>query len=207
MNTTEEKFNNIENEENVSAQENVDNTQEENTTEAQNDSVENTTESAEAEEPKKELTTEEKLEQAEAKVAELEQKLLYKAAEFENYRKNMMKKTAELIKNGGEKVISTILPVIDDMELAQKNMDKMEDVSAVKEGLNLIIDKFMKTLAQEGLKEMEPVGTDFDTDFHEAIALVPGLPEDQKNKVIDCVQSGYTLNDKVIRHAKVAVAQ
>lgn len=160
----------------------------------------------EAEQPK-EKTVEEKLAEAEAQIAELKNQILYKAAEFDNYRKRVMQEKAELIRNGGAKVITTILPIIDDFERAEQNMDKLEDVAACKEGVTLIIEKFMKLLKQEGLEKIDAVGKEFDTDYHEAVAMVPGMPEDQKNKVIDCVQDGYMLNDKVIRHAKVAVAQ
>lgn len=154
-----------------------------------------------------EETPEEKIAQLEKQVAELKTQQLYKVAEFDNFRKRVIQEKAELIKNGGAKVITTLLPIVDDLERAQQNMDKFEDVAAVKEGLNLIIDKFFKLLAQEGLKKMEVVGQPFDADYHEAIASVPGLPEDQKGKVIDCMTAGYTLNDKVIRYAKVAVAE
>lgn len=143
----------------------------------------------------------------EAQIAELKKQNLYKAAEFDNFRKRVMQEKAELIKNGGSKVITTLLPIIDDLERAQENMDKYEDVAALKEGITLIIDKLFKLLAQEGLKKMEVVGTDFNSDLHEAIAMVPGLPADQKGKIIDCMTAGYTLNDKVIRYAKVAVAE
>lgn len=173
----------------------------------ENENVEAGTSEATAEEPVKELTVEEKLAEAEAQIAELKKQQLYKAAEFDNFRKRQMQEKAELIKNGGAKVLTTILPIIDDLERAQQNMDKMEDLEACKEGVNLIIDKFMKLLAQEGLKKIEAVGTEFNTDFHEAIAMVPGMPEDQKGKVIDCVLNGYMLNDKVLRHSKVAVAE
>ena len=104
-------------------------------------------------------------------------------------------------------MIKTILPIIDDLERAQQNMAKMEDVSAVKEGVELIIDKFFKQLATEGLKKIDAVGQPFDTDFHEAIAMVPGQPEEMQGKVLDCMKAGYMLNDKVIRFAQVAVAQ
>ena len=154
-----------------------------------------------------EQTTDDKLAEAEAQIAELKRQMLYKAAEFDNYRKRVMQEKAELIKNGGAKVIASILPIIDDFERAEKNMEKLEDVAACKEGVRLIIDKFLKQLKQEGLEKMDVVGKPFDTDYHEAVAMVPGLPEDQKNKVIDCVLEGYMLNDKVIRHAKVAVAE
>ena len=176
------------------------------TGEAQTDS--NSEEAAEEPvEAVQEKTVEEKLAEAEAQIAELKNQMLYKAAEFDNYRKRVMQEKAELIKNGGAKVIASILPIIDDFERAEQNMEKLEDVAACKEGVSLIIDKFMKLLKQEGLEKMDVVGKPFDTDYHEAVAMVPGLPEDQKNKVIDCIMEGYLLNDKVIRHAKVAVAE
>ena len=163
-------------------------------------------ETKETEEPR-ELTPEEKITELEKQIEELKKQQLYKVAEFDNFRKRVMQQKAELIKNGGSKVITTLLPVIDDLERAQQNMDKYEDVAAVKEGINLIIDKFFKLLAQEGLKKMEAVGQPFDSDLHEAIAMVPGQPEDLKGKVMDCMIAGYILNDKVIRYAKVAVAE
>ena len=156
---------------------------------------------------KKELTPEEKISELEKQIEELKNQQLYKMAEFDNFRKRVMQEKADLIKNGGAKFITTLLPIIDDMERAQQNMDKYEDVAAVKEGLSLIIDKFFKLMAQEGLKKMEVVGQPFDADLHEAIAMVPGQPDDQKGKVMNCMMSGYTLNDKVIRYAKVAVAE
>ena len=160
----------------------------------------------EAEAPK-ELTPEERIAELEKQVEDLKNQQLYKVAEFDNFRKRVMQEKADLIKNGGAKVITTLLPVIDDLERAQQNMDKYEDVNAVKEGLNLIIDKFFKLMAQEGLKKMDVVGQPFDSDLHEAIAMVPGQPDDKKGKVMDCMMAGYTLNDKVIRYATVAVAE
>ena len=160
----------------------------------------------EAETPR-ELTPEEKIAELEKQVEELKNQQLYKVAEFDNFRKRVMQEKAELIKNGGSKVITTLLPIVDDLERAQQNMDKYEDVAAVKEGLNLIIDKLFKLLAQEGLKKMDVVGQPFDSDLHEAIAMVPGQPDEMKGKVMDCMTAGYTLNDKVIRYAKVAVAE
>ena len=120
-----------------------------------------------------------------------------------------MKEKAELIKNGSEKAISAILPILDDLERALQNMQKADDVKAMYEGIDLIHQKFLKNLGHEGLEKMNPVGEAFDTDFHEAIALVPAQEEAQKGKgkILDCVQTGYKLNDKVIRHAKVVVAQ
>ena len=145
------------------------------------------------------------LTKAQQEVEELKKTLLYKTAEFENYRKRTMKEKADLILNGGEKTISAILPVLDDFERALA--DKSEDPKAIKEGVQMIFNKFVKTLEGLGVKKIETADKDFDVDFHEAIAMVPGMGDDKKGKVIDCVQTGYTLNDKVIRHAKVAVGQ
>ncbi len=160
-----------------------------------------------AEAPVEEKTVEQQLVEAQERINELTDKYLRQVAEFDNYRKRVMKEKAELIKNGGEKIVTSILPILDDFERAQANMDKVDDVQALKEGVDLIVEKFSKLLKQEGLEKMNVVGEDFNTDYHEAIAMVPGQPDEMKGKVIDCVMSGYTLNDKVIRHAKVAVAQ
>lgn len=148
---------------------------------------------------------EDKLAETEAKLAELHDKYLRQVAEFDNYRKRTMKEKAELILNGAEKTITAFLPVLDDMERALKNMEKAEDVAAVKEGVELIFQKFIKTLETQGVKRIETENADFNTDLHEAIAQVPAPTDEMKGKVIDCVQTGYTLNDKVIRHSKVAV--
>ena len=145
------------------------------------------------------------LTKAQQEVEELKKTLLYKTAEFENYRKRTMKEKPDLILNGGEKTISAILPVLDDFERALA--DKSEDPKVIKEGVQMIFNKFVKTLEGLGVKKIETADKDFDVDFHEAIAMVPGMGDDKKGKVIDCVQTGYTLNDKVIRHAKVAVGQ
>lgn len=150
-------------------------------------------------------TEEDKLAETEAKLAELHDKYLRQVAEFDNYRKRTMKEKAELILNGAEKTITAFLPVLDDMERALKNMEKAEDVAAVKEGVELIFQKFIKTLETQGVKRIETENADFNTDLHEAIAQVPAPTDKMKGKVIDCVQTGYTLNDKVIRHSKVAV--
>ena len=147
------------------------------------------------------------LAKAQNEIADLKDKYLRQAAEFDNYRKRVATEKGELVRNGGARVMTAILPILDDFERAHENMDKMEDVAAVKEGVQLIIDKFLKLLKQEGLEKMDVVGKPFDVDFHEAIAMVPGQPDEMHGKVIDCVQSGYKMNDKVIRHAKVAVAQ
>ena len=163
----------------------------------------------ESEEAKAEEPAEEKdpLEKAQAEIEELKTQLLYKAAEFDNYRKRTLKERAELILNGGEKVITAILPILDDMERAIENGEKTDDPEVLREGLTLIHQKFMKTLESQGVTKIEANNADFDTDLHEAVAMVPGMGDDKKGKVIDCLQQGYKLNDKVIRHAKVAVGQ
>ena len=147
------------------------------------------------------------LEAAQAEIAELKNQLLYKAAEFDNYRKRTLKERAELILNGGEKTITAILPVLDDMERAIENGAKTDDPAVLREGMELIYQKFMKALEAQGVSKIETENADFDTDVHEAVAMVPGMGDDKKGKVIDCLQQGYKLNDKVIRHAKVAVGQ
>ena len=150
---------------------------------------------------------EKELEDAQAVIEEQKDKYLRLSAEFDNYRKRTMKEKAELILNGDEKSISSILPVIDDFERAIKTMETAKDVKAVKEGVELIYNKFMATLAQNGVKVIETKDQPLDTDYHEAIAVIPAPSEEQKGKILDCVQTGYTLNDKVIRHAKVVVGE
>ena len=150
---------------------------------------------------------EKELEDAQAVIEEQKDKYLRLSAEFDNYRKRTMKEKAELILNGGEKSISSILPVIDDFERAIKTMETAKDVKAVKEGVELIYNKFMATLAQNGVKVIETKDQPLDTDYHEAIAVIPAPSEEQKGKILDCVQTGYTMNDKVIRHAKVVVGE
>lgn len=157
------------------------------------------------EQPAKEMSVEDKLAAAETKVTELQDKYLRQVAEFDNYRKRTIKEKAELILNGAEKTITAILPILDDMERALKNMDKMEDVAAVKEGVDLIFQKFVKILGEQGVKKIETDNADFNTDLHEAIAQVPAPSDEMKGKIIDCVKTGYTLNEKVIRHSQVAV--
>lgn len=147
------------------------------------------------------------LEKAQDEIEELKDKWLRSVAEFENYRKRTLKERAELILNGGEKVITAILPILDDMERAIENGEKTDDPAVLREGMELIHQKFMKTLEGQGVSKIETEDADFDTDVHEAVAMVPGMGDDKKGKVIDCLQKGYKLNDKVIRHAKVAVGQ
>ena len=145
------------------------------------------------------------LEAAQAEIAELKKQILYKVAEFDNYRKRVIKEKADLIMNGGEKVITAILPVMDDMERALEQMRKAEDVHAVVEGVELIQKKFMGILEKQGVKPIETKDADFDVEVHEAIAQFPAPSEEMKNKVVDCTLKGYKLNEKVIRHAQVVV--
>ena len=179
---------------------------EETATPESNDNVDNT-----EQQPEEPLTEEEQLKlqlaEAEAKIAELQDRYLRQAAEFDNYRKRTMKEKAELIKSAAEKVITAELPIVDDMDRALENMEKGMDADACIEGFKLIAQKFKNTLVQQGLEKIDTDGQDFDTDFHEAIALIPAPTEELKGKILDCVQAGYKLGDKVIRHAKVAVGQ
>ena len=155
-----------------------------------------------------ETPAEEELDPLTAAQNEAEQwkdKYIRLVAEFENYKKRTLKEKSELILNGSEKTVAAILPILDDFERA--TADKTEDPQAIKEGYELIYKKFLKALETLGVHKIETDNADFDVDYHEAIAMVPGMGDDKKGKVIDCVQTGYTLNDKVIRHAKVAVGQ
>ena len=164
-------------------------------------------ENIENSENSEDLEEKDPLQKAEEEIADLKNQLLYKVAEFENYRKRTLKERAELILNGGEKFITAILPVLDDMERAIENGAKTDDPTVLREGMELIHQKFMKTLESQGVSKIETTDADFDTDLHEAVAMVPGMGDDKKGKVIDCLQQGYKLNDKLIRHAKVAVGQ
>ena len=147
------------------------------------------------------------LEKAQEQIDELKDKYLRSVAEFDNYRKRTLKEKAELILNGSEKAVGAVLPILDDMERAIANGEKTDDPQVLREGISLIYAKFQKVLESLGVKEIETTDADFDTDVHEAIAMVPGMGDDKKGKVLDCVQKGYKLNEKVIRHAKVAVGQ
>ena len=154
-----------------------------------------------------EATEKDPLEEANEQIAKLKDQLLRTMAEFENYKKRTLKEKTELILNGGEKTISAILPILDDMERAIANADKADDINKLEEGWELIYKKFEGCLNSLGVKKIETENADFNTDYHEAVAMVPGMGDDKKGKVIDCVQTGYLLNEKVIRHAKVAVGQ
>lgn len=180
---------------------NVEETQNHAEEQPQNEQAEDATPLTHEEELEKEL------EKAQEEIEEQKDKYLRLSAEFDNYRKRTMKEKAELILNGGEKSLSSILPVVDDFERAIKTMETATDVNAVKEGVELIYNKFMAVLAQNGVKVIETKDQPLDTDYHEAIAVIPGPSEAQKGKILDCVQTGYTLNDKVLRHAKVVVGE
>ena len=149
----------------------------------------------------------ETVETLKAELETLKDKYLRTVAEFDNYKKRTLKEKTELILNGSEKTVTTFLPILDDMERAIANAGKSTDITAIEEGWELIYNKFIKQLDNIGVKKIETNDADFDVDYHEAVAMVPGMGDDKKGKVIDCVQTGYTLNDKVIRHAKVAVGQ
>ena len=157
--------------------------------------------------PAEEEKLAQELEEANKVIEEQKDKYLRLSAEFDNYRKRTMKEKAELILNGAEKTISSILPIVDDFERALKNMETATDVAAVKEGVELIYNKFMSVLGQDGVKVIETKEKPLDTDFHEAIAVIPAPDKSLKGKILDCVQTGYTLTDKVIRHAKVVVGE
>lgn len=154
-----------------------------------------------------EAATTDPLAEAQAQIEELKDRYLRTVAEFENFKRRTQKEKAELIFNGSEKTVSAILPILDDMERAAANAEKTDDIHALEEGWELIFKKLLKTLEGLGVKKIETQDKAFDVDFHEAVAMVPNVEDDKKGKVIDCVQTGYTLNEKVIRHAKVAVGQ
>lgn len=179
--------------------------QEETQTEAQNAEVEN--QNAEEEQPAKEETPEDKIAALQAELEKSQKEYLFLMAEFDNYRKRTVKEKAELIKNGGEKAMLGLLPVIDDFERAIDAIDKSSDVEGLKEGVDLIYNKFMKYLESQQVKPMESTGTDFDADIYEAVTTFPAPDESMKGKVIDTAQKGYTINEKVLRHAKVVVGQ
>ena len=180
-----------------------DNTDKKNNIEAEEQSV-NTHEEKEIEQNQPEETTNEETESTDEET-DWKDKYIRLFDEFENYKKRTLKEKAELLLNGSEKTIAVILPILDDFERALA--DNTEDPKAIKEGFDLIFKKFVKTLEGIGVEKIKTEDQDFNVNFHEAIAMVPGVDDDKKGKVIDCVQTGYMLNDKVIRHAKVAVGQ
>lgn len=146
------------------------------------------------------------IEELKAALEKEKKEYLFLMADFDNFRKRTLKEKAELIRNGAEAAMKGLLPILDDFERGLQAVTDTEGAEAVKEGMTLIYNKFVKYLEQNGVKAMNSTGEDFNDEFHEAVALVPG-PEEQKGKVIDTMQTGYMLNDKVLRHAKVAVGQ
>ena len=160
-----------------------------------------------------ELSVEEKLQQeldeAKAAIEKEKKEYLFLMADFDNYRKRVLKEKAELLKNGAEKALRGLLPVVDDFERGLAATRDSEDAASVREGMELIYNKFVKYLADNGVKEMDTKpGSDFNADLHEAIATIPAPADDLKGKIIDTTQKGYTLNDeKVLRHAKVVVGE
>lgn len=165
----------------------------------------NDAKATDAESKVQEPSAEDKLAAAQEEIEKLKDKYLRTVAEFDNFKKRTIKEKAELLLNGSEKAVCAVLPILDDFERALAN--STDDASAMKEGIKLIYNKFNKALESLGVKKIETEDKDFDVDFHEAVAMVPGMGDEKKGKVIDCVQTGYQLNDKVIRHAKVAVGQ
>ncbi|HBX17023.1 MAG TPA: nucleotide exchange factor GrpE [Barnesiella sp.] len=146
-------------------------------------------------------------EQLKAQVEQLKKDYLLARADLENFRKRTLKEKADLIRNGGESCLKDILPVIDDFERGLQAVGESADVEAVKQGIELIYNKFKTFLDQHGVKEIPTQDADFDTEYHEAVTTFPAPTPEQKGKVIDCVQKGYTMNDKVIRFAKVVVGE
>lgn len=173
--------------------------QEETQAEAQQD--------AETDEPAKEETPEDKIAALQAELEKSQKEYLFLMAEFDNYRKRTLKEKADLIKNGGEKAMLELLPVVDDFERAMGALEQSADVESLKDGVNLIYNKFVKYLESQQVKPMESTGMEFDADIYEAVTTFPAPEESMKGKVIDTVQKGYTINEKVLRHAKVVVGQ
>ena len=147
------------------------------------------------------------LETLKATIEKMQKDYLLLMAEFDNFRKRTLREKSELVKNGGENCMKAILPVIDDFERGLAAVEESNDLAAVKEGMSLIYNKFKSYLEQNGVKEIPTEGADFDTEYHEAVTMFPSSDPAQKGKVIDTVQKGYTLNDKVIRFAKVVVGE
>ena len=147
------------------------------------------------------------LEQTKAELEKAKNEYLFLLAEFDNFRKRTIRERAELIKNAGEKAMEGILPVVDDFERAIQAGENTDDIAALREGITLIYNKFMKYLESNGVKPIESTGADFNTEYHEAVTTFPAPDESQKGKVIDTVQKGYMINDKVLRHSKVVVGQ
>lgn len=161
----------------------------------------------EAEEMAESVDLQEQLEAARAEIEKEKKEYLFLMADFDNYRKRVTREKAEIIKNGGEKVLLGLLPIVDDFERGLAATANDTDGAAVREGMQLIYNKLIKYLESNGVKAMECTGAPFDADLHEAIAKIPAPSEDLKGKIVDTTQKGYMINDKVLRHAKVAVGE
>ena len=161
----------------------------------------------EAPQEEKELSVEEQLAVAKEQIEQEKKEYMFLLAEFDNFRKRTIKEKADIIKNASEKAMTDLLPVIDDMERAMQAIEASDNIDSAKEGINLIYNKFIKYLEQNGVKAIDSTNADFNTEYHEAVTIFPAPDEDKKGKVIDTVQKGYTMNDKVIRHSKVVVGQ
>ena len=161
----------------------------------------------EAPQEEKELSVEEQLAVAKEQIEQEKKEYMFLLAEFDNFRKRTIKEKADIIKNASEKAMTDLLPVIDDMERAMQAIEASDNIDSAKEGINLIYNKFIKYLEQNGVKAIDSTNADFNTEYHEAVTIFPAPGEDKKGKVIDTVQKGYTMNDKVIRHSKVVVGQ
>jgi len=151
--------------------------------------------------------TKKKLEESQLNLAEMQDKYLRLSADFDNYRRRTLKEKTKLTKTGGEKVILSLLPIIDNLERAMISIRETKDSDALKEGLELIYGKFQEFLAQNGVKEVESLNAEFDTEFHEAITKIPAPKPELKGKVVDVIERGYFLHDKVVRFAKVVIGE
>ena len=156
---------------------------------------------------KKKDKSEKKIEKLKTELADIKDKHMRLQAEFDNYRKRTLKEKMELVKSGGENVLSNILPVIDDFERALTAFEEMEDENPLKQGINLIYTKFQEFLKQNGIKEIEAKEQDFNVDLHEAVTKIPAPDKKLKGKVVDVIQKGYLLNEKVIRFSKVVIGE
>lgn len=171
------------------------------------ETVDTETPQQEVPQEEKELSVEEQLAVAKEQIEQEKKEYMFLLAEFDNFRKRTIKEKADIIKNASEKAMTDLLPVIDDMERAMQAIEASDNIDSAKEGINLIYNKFIKYLEQNGVKAIDSTNADFNTEYHEAVTIFPAPDEDKKGKVIDTVQKGYTMNDKVIRHSKVVVGQ
>ncbi len=173
----------------------------------QDQEVEATEEQVEEENAEEQQEPVDKVEELGVKLQEMNDKYLRLTAEFDNYRRRTLKEKMELTKTAGENILIKILPVMDNFERALQSIDKSDDVAALKEGVLLIYNNFKEFMKQNGVTEIDAVNQEFDTDLHEAVTKIPAPEEDMKGKVVDCIEKGYKLNDKVMRFSKVVVGE